>query len=176
MKWFWRLVPAAILAVLVGLFMVRLDRGDATDFTSHMIGKPAPDFALEGYNADHPGLATADLARGDVSVVNIFGSWCAPCIAELPSLKALADEHGVTIHAVAYRDTPETLDKVFARHPNPFTRIGLDPKGIAALGFGITGAPESFIINGRGEIVYRHVGDLKLDEVEAFALKVEAAR
>ena len=158
-------LPVGVFAALVGIFAVQLSGDGKALSDDPMAGKAVPAFELPGYNNAHPGINSAELADGEVKIINIFGTWCPPCIAELPVLKTLSETHGVPIHAIAYRDTPAQLDKVFSRHPNPFSRIGLDPYGRAALSFGITGAPESFIVDGKGIMRHRHVGEVREEDI-----------
>lgn len=158
-------LPVLVLLGLVAVSFVYLDRGGSSVAPSALIGKPAPEFDLEGYDAEHPGLSHVDLRQGSVTLVNVFASWCVPCIAELPQLKALADGHGVTIHAIAWKDTPEKMAQVFAKEGNPFRRIGMDNDGRAAIAWGISGVPETFVVNGAGTVLYRHVGDIRQEHI-----------
>lgn len=158
-------LPVLVLLALVAVSFVYLDRGGSAIAPSALIGQPAPQFSLEGYDAEHPGLSDLDLRQGGVTLVNVFASWCAPCIAELPQLKALADQHGVTIHAIAWKDKPEAMAQVFAEYGNPFRRIGMDNDGRAVIGWGISGVPETFVVRGDGTIVHRHLGDIREEHI-----------
>lgn len=172
------LVWLAPVVLFGGILLVFFHGLSATpvEAESPLIGKPVPAFTLAGYNAAHPGLATSDLRQGGVTLVNVFGTWCPPCIAELPVLATLSEKHGVTIHAIAYRDTPEALDRAFRSRPNPFRRIGMDPRGEAVFSLGVTGAPETFIVDGKGIIRFRHVGEIRPEQVDAILDLIEQAR
>lgn len=169
-------LPALVLLVLVGVSFVYLERGGGSVAPSVLVGGPVPEFSLEGYAAEHPGLSDADLRQGSVTLVNVFASWCTPCIAELPQLNALAEEHGVTIHAIAWKDKPETMAAVFAQHGNPFRRIGMDDEGRAAIGWGIQGVPETFVVSGDGTIIHHHLGDIRPEQIAGLVEVVRNAQ
>lgn len=169
------LVPVALFGGILLVFFHGLS-ATPVEAESPMVGKPVPEFTLAGYNGVHPGLATSDLRQGSVTLVNVFGTWCPPCMAELPTLAALAEQHGVTIHAIAYRDTPEALDRTFRSRPNPFRRIGMDQRGEAVFSLGVTGAPETFIVDGKGIIRYRHVGEIRPEQVDMILARIAQAR
>lgn len=170
-------LPALVLLALLAVFFLKLDKGGQPMVApSALIGKPVPEFTLEGYDAEHPGLSAADLRQGGVTLVNVFASWCVPCIAELPQLKALADEHGLTIHAIAWKDTPEKMAAVFSQSGNPFRRIGMDNDGRAVIGWGIRGVPETFVVNGDGTIIHHHLGDIRPEHIPGLVEIVQKAQ
>ena len=142
---------------------------------SAMIGKPMPEFRLEGVVAGKPGLATADLRQGQPRLVNIFASWCIPCVAEAPQLLRLK-QLGVPIDGVAVRDTPAALADFLQRNGDPYQRIGSDRESAVQLALGSSGVPESFVVDGQGRIVLQHIGDIRADEVDAIAAAVRNSR
>ena len=133
---------------------------------SALIDKPAPQFSLPPLQGRASALllATADLATGKPVVVNIFASWCIPCQAEHPIVTALAKEHGVTVHAINYKDKPAAAAAWLQRLGDPYGRVGADVEGRAGIEFGIYGVPETFLIDGAGRVRLRHAGPLT-DEV-----------
>lgn len=162
-----RFLPLGIFALLAALFFVRLFAGDASRLPSALIGKPSPAFALPALDglAGVPALASDDLRKGHVSVVNVFASWCAPCRIEHPSLMALAKDErlkakGVALYGLSYKDEPANAKKFLDEEGNPFARIGTDFAGRTAIDFGVYGVPETFVIRGDGVIAYKFVGPL----------------
>jgi cytochrome c biogenesis protein CcmG/thiol:disulfide interchange protein DsbE len=161
-----RFLPLVLFALLATLFFVRLFSGDASRLPSALIGKPAPQFdlpALSGLGA--PGLATADLRKGHVSVVNVFASWCAPCRQEHATLMTLAADEklkakGVELYGLSYKDEPANALGFLQGQGNPFQRVGVDPAGRTAIDFGVYGVPETFVVKGDGTIAYKFVGPL----------------
>jgi cytochrome c biogenesis protein CcmG/thiol:disulfide interchange protein DsbE len=100
-----------------------------------------------------------------VKLVNIWASWCGPCRIEHPALMQLAAE-GVTLHGINHRDEPANARGFLAELGDPFTLVGVDRTGRAGVEWGVYGVPETFVINGRGEIVYKHVGPIQGSDLE----------
>lgn len=125
---------------------------------SALVGKPAPQFTLPPLDGQTTGFATADLATGGVSVVNVFASWCAPCRVEHPQLVAIRDQTSAKLYGIAYKDKPEASRQFLDRLGNPFNAIGADLSGRVGIEWGVYGVPETFIVNGEGQVVHRHVG------------------
>jgi cytochrome c biogenesis protein CcmG/thiol:disulfide interchange protein DsbE len=167
------LLPLALFAAILALFASRLGETPEAVVTSKMVGKPVPAFALEGV-AGAPGLASADLAAGAPVLLNIFASWCLPCAVEAPQLDRLRAE-GATIHAIAVRDQPADIAAFLGRHGNPFTRIGNDSGGTAMLGFGASGVPETYVVDGRGIIRHQHLGEVRPEHVSQLLQKLREA-
>lgn len=174
--------PLAIFAILALLFGLALKGGDPSRLPSALIGRTAPAIALpalEGLNDGAQridGFSSADLATGEVSVVNFWASWCAPCVQEHPLLVALKERTGVKLYGVNYKDQAATARRFLGRYGNPFTAVGVDDNGRAAIDWGVTGMPETFIVNGKGEIVYKHIGPISAETLESKIIpKVRAA-
>jgi cytochrome c biogenesis protein CcmG/thiol:disulfide interchange protein DsbE len=165
--------PLAIFAVLAAIFAFALRSGDPSKLPSALIGKHVPAIELapvEGLtDAGHPvgGFAGADLAKGQVSVVNFWASWCLPCVQEHPLLVALKERTGVRVYGVNYKDQPAAARRFLGRYGNPFVAVGVDGNGRAAIEWGVYGMPETFVVNGRGEIVYKHVGPITPEALES---------
>ena len=164
----WRrlyyLLPVLIfVGVGVGL-AVGLTR-DPSTLPSALIDKPVPSFDLppvEGLPGE--GLSSADL-KGEVSLVNVFASWCVPCRAEHPLLMGLA-ERGVVINGIDYKDPPEQAASWLKELGNPFARIGADRSGRVAIDFGVYGVPETFVIDKQGVIRHKQIGPITPEALE----------
>jgi cytochrome c biogenesis protein CcmG, thiol:disulfide interchange protein DsbE len=163
-------LPLLLFCALAGLFLVRLYAGDPSALPSALIGKPVPTFALpalEGLRrdgADVPGFASTDL-KGGVTVVNVWASWCVPCREEHPLLARVAAMPGVRLVGINYKDEPENARRFLGSLGNPFAAVGADTKGRAAIDWGVYGTPETFVVNGRGEVVLKHVGPITSDAI-----------
>jgi cytochrome c biogenesis protein CcmG/thiol:disulfide interchange protein DsbE len=160
------LLPVVIFAALAGLFLFQLTLGnDPSQIPSALIGKKVPETDLppvEGLTLDGtpmPGFATSDLI-GNVSVVNIFASWCGPCRAEHPLLEELAKVEGIQLVGVNYKDTPENARRFLGSLGNPYDRVGADRKGRVSIDWGVYGVPETFIVDREGTIRYKFIGPL----------------
>jgi cytochrome c biogenesis protein CcmG/thiol:disulfide interchange protein DsbE len=172
----WALwLPLAVFALLFVVVASGLLRPADRTVRSALIGKPLPDFTLPPIVPGKPGLASAAFRTGEPRLLNVFASWCVPCIAEAPQLMRLK-AMGVPIEGVAIRDTAPALRDFIRRNGDPYRRIGDDSRSAVQLAIGSSGVPESFVIDGQGRIVLQHVGDIRADEVEAIAAAVRNAR
>ncbi|MGU3361501.1 DsbE family thiol:disulfide interchange protein [Methylobacterium sp. M6A4_1b] len=160
------ILPLITFAVLAGIFFLRLRSGaDPAAIPSALIGKPAPAFTLPGMpglapgGSPVPGLSRADLL-GQVTVVNFWASWCAPCQIEHPQLMRLAREPGIRLVGIDYKDTPENGRRFLTRNGVPFQAVGMDSEGRTGIDFGVYGVPETFIIGPDGTIRDKLVGIL----------------
>jgi cytochrome c biogenesis protein CcmG/thiol:disulfide interchange protein DsbE len=151
------LLPAFALAGLVVLFAIGL-RHDPREVPSPLIGKPAPAFSLAVLGAPQQTYTLADL-KGRPVLVNFFASWCAACRVEHPFLMQLAAQ-GVEIVGVDYKDTDADGADWLARHGNPYRTVIADPQGAMGLDWGVYGAPETYVLDAQGTIVYKQIGPL----------------
>jgi len=153
------LVPLAVFLVLAAYFWVGLGK-DPQIIPSVLIDQPVPPFALKPIKGRDRGFSSDDLP-GQVSLVNIFGSWCVACQIEHPFLMKLKADGIVPIHGIDWREKdPDAGPAWLARFGNPYTLIGDDPDSKAAIAFGVTGAPETFIVDARGVIRYKQIGPI----------------
>lgn len=155
----WMLVPALGALMVLATFFLGLGREDANVLPSALIDKPAPEFDLPGLG-DTPGLSTANLREPGVKIVNVWASWCGPCRVEHPWVTALA-EAGHAVYGINYKDAPENAAAFLAELGNPYSRIGVDGSGRVGIDWGVYGVPETFVVDGAGRIVYRHVGPIQ---------------
>jgi cytochrome c biogenesis protein CcmG, thiol:disulfide interchange protein DsbE len=160
-------LPFVIFAALAGLFWYALRGGDPSLLPSALLGKPVPEFALPPLaelggadGKDVPGLASADLAQGELTIVNVFASWCVECQAEHPLLVALAQQKGIRLYGIDYKDDAGSARRFLGRYGNPYARVGADASGRTAIDFGVYGVPETYVVTGDGRIAYRQVGPL----------------
>ncbi|MHA1517762.1 MAG: DsbE family thiol:disulfide interchange protein [Alphaproteobacteria bacterium] len=167
-------LPFILFAGLAGLFWYALQTGDPSQLPSALIGKPVPEFTLPPLDglkgadgSDMESFATADLSQGKPTIVNVFASWCVPCLEEHPMLMALAKRGNVRIYGINYKDDPATARRFLGRYGNPYTRVGVDASGRTAIDFGVYGVPETFVISPDGRIAYRHVGPLTEEAIAA---------
>lgn len=150
--------PLVLFAALTIYFAIGLQR-DPSSIPSVMINKPAPNLSLPALEGIPGGLAPSDL-DGEVRVVNFFGSWCVPCLIEHPLWMEIAGAGDVEILGVNWKDRPDDAIAWLERWGNPYTRVGHDGDSRAAIDFGVTGAPETFVIDQRGRIRYRFAGPI----------------
>ncbi|NBB71207.1 MAG: DsbE family thiol:disulfide interchange protein [Alphaproteobacteria bacterium] len=158
-------LPALVVAVIglgLGFGLTR----DAGEIPSALIDKKLPKFDLAALDGvDQPGLANTDLG-GEVALVNVFASWCAPCRVEHPVLTRLAEARGIPLYGINYKDAPADAVAWLAELGNPYRRIGVDPEGRTGIELGLTGVPETYVVDADGRIRYRHAGPLTPRDVD----------
>ena len=170
-----RFAPLVLLVLLLAGLVWRLATPSDTKVSSKLEGKPVPAFALPAALPTKPPLASADLATGKPRLVNVFASWCVPCITEVRVLQELK-ARGVAVDGIAVRDTREDLADFLARNGDPYERIGSDAQSRVQIALGSSGVPESFVVDGRGIIRYQHIGPIGAGDVSMILSKLEQAR
>lgn len=152
-------LPPLIFAAFGVMAYMGLKNSDETHRLESMFeGKPAPamtDVALEGY----PGITPEMLTSGEVTLVNFWASWCPPCRAEHPKLLELQGQ-GLTILGVNFKDQAGNATSYLGDEGNPFAAVAFDPAGRTAIDWGVTGPPETFILDGEGTVLFKFVGPL----------------
>ncbi|MBY8827546.1 redoxin family protein [Hephaestia mangrovi] len=167
-------VPLGAFALLFAVVASGLFRPSDHLVHSQMVGKALPQFTLPKMVPDAPGLASTTFTDGKPRLLNVFASWCIPCMAESPNLMALK-QHGVEIDAVAVRDTPRNVEDFLKRFGNPYARIGDDRQSAVQLALGSSGVPETYVIDGHGRIVEQHIGDVRAEDVPALLAALKKA-
>ena len=172
------LLPLAIFIVAAAIFAWRLNAPeDPHVIPSALIGKPVPKFSLpplEGRGTQ--GLSNEDLAKGGVTIINAWGSYCTPCRAESAVLLGLK-QRGITIHGLVYKDKPGPARDFLNELGDPFDRLGFDADGRVGIDWGLTGVPETYVVDGKGVIVAKHVGPLDDNIVQSEILPaIQAAQ
>lgn len=156
--------PPVIFAGLAALFFFGMQRENPDELPSAMVGRQAPAVMLEPLDFLDP-ATDADLRSGELTLVNFWASWCAPCRVEHPTLVQLQQE-GLTVIGVNYKDTPENAADFIEELGNPFVKGGADPNGRMALNWGLYGVPESYLVDGDGNVLLRIAGPLVQRELE----------
>jgi len=154
---YWRLIPFLIFALLVGFFWRGLSL-DPQNIPSARLGKPLPAFQLPELGNNQEQFNSSNL-RGQVTLLNVWASWCTSCAEEQLFLLQLAKD-GVAIYGLNYKDNAEDANKWLGEWGNPYKMIAADQKGKVAIELGVYGTPETFLIDKTGVIRYRHAGVL----------------
>jgi len=153
------LLPLGVFLVLAVHFAVGLTK-DPRILPSALIDQVVPEFDLPPIKGRDKGLASPDLKHG-VTLVNIFGSWCVACQVEHPFLMKVNREGKVPLHGIDWREKDRDAGpRWLARKGDPYALIGDDPNSRGAIAFGVTGAPETFIVDAAGIIRYKHIGPM----------------
>jgi len=166
----WVMLPLVTFLALAALFLYRLGAGDPSKLPSALIGQKAPATnlpALEGLTRDGnpvPGLNNATFA-GNVTLVNVWASWCVPCHDEAPLLDQLAKDKRFQVVGINYKDAPDNARRFLNRYGNPFAAAGADPNGRTSIDWGVYGVPETFLIGRDGAIAYKLVGPITAENL-----------
>ncbi|MGY6549835.1 MAG: DsbE family thiol:disulfide interchange protein [Roseinatronobacter sp.] len=169
-------LPPILFAALAALFWFGNLRDDRDALPSAREGQQAPPVVVTQL-ADLDVFGDESLRQGEVTLVNYWASWCAPCRAEHPLLKELAEE--VTVFGVNYRDQPDRAQDFLDELGNPFAGIGQDLPGRMGLDWGLYGVPETYVVAGDGTIMLRFAGPITRDVIERRirpAMEAAAAR
>ncbi len=166
------LLPLVIFLGLVALFLLQLYAGDPSIIPSALIGHKAPQTTLppiaglERDGAPVPGIDPADFT-GAVTVVNVWASWCVPCHDEAPLLLQLAHDKRFRLIGINYKDDADNARRFLGRYGDPFVAAGADESGRAGIEWGVYGVPENFVIGRDGRIVYKLVGPITAENLDA---------
>jgi cytochrome c biogenesis protein CcmG/thiol:disulfide interchange protein DsbE len=170
-----RLLPVVFIVWVLGTFAWKLIQPSDPTIRSQLVNRDLPEFSLPSPIAGVPALASNDLATGQPRLLNLFASWCVPCIAEAPVLEELK-ERGVQIDGIAVRDSPSSIAAFLQRNGNPYVRIGSDPNSRVQFALGSAGVPETFIVDGRGVIRLQHIGPIEQGDIPRILAEMEKAR
>jgi cytochrome c biogenesis protein CcmG/thiol:disulfide interchange protein DsbE len=150
-------VPIAGFIILAGMFGIGLTK-DPSVIPSQLIDRPLPEFKLPGLSASAPGFGNADL-KGKPMLLNVFASWCAACPQEHPMLTRISSE-GTPVYGIDWKDTPADATDWLGRLGNPYTRVASDPTARTGIDLGVTGVPETFVVDKRGRVRYKQIGPI----------------
>jgi cytochrome c biogenesis protein CcmG/thiol:disulfide interchange protein DsbE len=165
-------IPLTILAAAAAMFFYKSLHRDVQYQPTELVGQMTPDVTLTPLRGGDP-VSLKVAAKGPV-LINVFGSWCAACVVEHPLLVDL-NRKGVPVIGVAWRDKPEKTEAFLASKGDPYSQVLMDPDGLAAIGLGITAAPESFLVDAKGQIIFKQTGPLTPEVVDQLVAKAKAS-
>jgi cytochrome c biogenesis protein CcmG/thiol:disulfide interchange protein DsbE len=168
-------LPLAGFLIVLGLVSSGLIKPHDASIRSHMVGKPLPAFSLPSARPGQPPLTSAGFADGKVRLINIFASWCVPCVVEMPQLAQLR-QAGVTIEGIASRDKPADSLAFLQRNGDPYDRIGDDATSSLQIAIGSSGVPETYVVDGKGIIRTQHIGPIGPQDVADILAAVKDAQ
>lgn len=175
------LLPLVVFAALAALFLVRLWSGDPSRLPSALIGHPAPKTDLPPLAGltTHDGKAVPGLSNaafsGELTLVNVWASWCVPCADEVPFLEKLSKDTRIKLVGIDYKDPTDNARRFLNRYGNPFAAVGVDASGRTSIDWGVYGVPETYLIGRDGAIAYKLVGPVTAENL-AQALEPEIVK
>ena len=164
------LLPLVVFLALAALFLIRLWSGDPSRLPSALIGHPAPKTdlpplaGLDRAGKPVPGLSNAAFP-GEVTLVNVWASWCVPCADEVPFLEKLAKDKRIKLVGINYKDPTDNARRFLNRYGNPFVAVGVDANGRTSIDWGVYGVPETYLIGRDGTIAYKLVGPVTAENL-----------
>jgi cytochrome c biogenesis protein CcmG/thiol:disulfide interchange protein DsbE len=164
------LLPLIAFIALAALFLYRLGSGDPSRLPSALIGRPAPKTdlpPLAGLERDGkavPGLSDAAF-KGEVTLVNVWASWCIPCAEEVPYMEQLSKDKRIRLVGIDYKDPTDNARRFLNRYGNPFAAVGVDANGRTSIDWGVYGVPETYVIGRDGAIAYKLVGPVTAENL-----------
>ncbi|RBW50010.1 DsbE family thiol:disulfide interchange protein [Marinobacter sp. F3R11] len=170
MKRFWLFMPLVVAVVLGAVLFAGIGK-DPTKLDSALVGKPVPAFNLKDLNNPENSL-NESLFQGEVTLLNVWGTWCPSCRDEHADLMWLAREKKVAIIGLNYKDSRDDALVWLDRLGDPYRKVIYDPKGTLGFDMGVYGAPETFVIDASGVVRYRHVGVVNGEVWEQILLPV----
>ncbi|MBV1878530.1 MAG: DsbE family thiol:disulfide interchange protein [Pseudomonadales bacterium] len=151
------LIPLLVFLVLVVVLAIGFKLEDPHLLPSALINRPFPEFELVDLN-DETRLITKKDLLGDVSLVNVWATWCPNCVVEHPELIRISEQEQVPVFGINYNDRSDKARRWLARYGDPYKRIMVDDKGTLGIDLGVYGAPETFLLDADGVIQYKHIG------------------
>jgi cytochrome c biogenesis protein CcmG/thiol:disulfide interchange protein DsbE len=167
-------LPLVALAALALLFAGYALHRDPHVQPQALVGKAMPDLTLPDLASGAP-VRLRDAPRDSPVLINFFASWCGPCAIEHPVLAALRDRH-VKIIGVAYKDAPPNTQGMLTRLGDPYAKTLVDRDGRAGIEFGITGVPETYLIDRNGKVLAKHTGPLSAADAQALGARALTGR
>ncbi|TCT43106.1 DsbE family thiol:disulfide interchange protein [Martelella mediterranea] len=166
-------LPLVIVATLFGVFGWQIMFGrDPSEIPSVLIGKKAPQLDLPALEGSQLPALTSDEIDGKLTLVNVFASWCIPCREEHPFIMALSRDPQINVVGINYKDNPDNALRFLGELGNPYSAVGVDRKGAAAIDWGVYGIPESFVVGPDGTIIFKKVGPIDAKSYEREILPV----
>jgi len=171
-----RFIPLIVFALIGIAFAIGLTR-DPRKLDPVLIETPFPQFNLESLDSPQTRLTEKNL-KGQISLINVFGSWCISCNVEHPILMDIAARENINLIGINWRDEREKGQDWLSRRGNPYGDIIFDPASILAVKLGVVGAPETFLTDASGTIRYKHIGPISTEDwtqtLKPLILKLEA--
>jgi cytochrome c biogenesis protein CcmG/thiol:disulfide interchange protein DsbE len=170
-------LPIVVLAALVVVLRLALDRDQPASYVpSPLLGKGAPAFSIPRLDDPARSLSNEDLL-GDVSLLNVWATWCGGCRQEHPFLMELSRTAGVRMFGLNWKDDSSLARQWLTQLGDPYTAVGVDQEGSVAIDWGVYGAPETFLLDASGKVLYKHIAPLTPEAWEKeFLPRIRQAR
>jgi cytochrome c biogenesis protein CcmG/thiol:disulfide interchange protein DsbE len=152
-------VPLGVFVVILTLGYVGFDLGARSELPSALMNRPFPEFNARLLGRQEQSISRDDLL-GRPTLVNVWATWCPTCLSEHEQLMRIAATTDVQIVGVNYKDRPDQALQWLAQFGNPYRWVLDDRDGLLGIEMGVYGAPETFLLDAQGQVVYKRVGDI----------------
>lgn len=169
-KYLFPLIAFLAVAILLAVGL----RLDPKHIPSTLIGKPAPAFELPTLFDSSQRFSPSQLL-GQRWILNVWASWCVGCRVEHPLLNQLAEQTNIPLVGLNYKDPSDDALAWLSQRGDPYTAIAADLSGDVGIDWGVYGAPETFVIDEKGVVIYKHIGPLNVDVLEREVLPLFSA-
>ena len=153
------ILPAIFLLILLIFFYLLIIDRNPTELPSTLLNKNVPKFETESLLKEKKFISSEEFG-GEIKLVNFFATWCKPCRDEHNFIKDFSNQEGVEVIGINYKDNEQKAIRWLKKLGNPYSNIGVDKNGRIAIDWGVYGIPETFVVNSKGIIKYRHVGPI----------------
>ena len=165
------LAPLGILAALALLFSLYALKHDPKVQPHALVGKPLPDLTLPSLDSGQPVVLRSLATSGHPVLVNVYASWCGPCELEAPVLMDMKRQ-GAELIGIAYKDAPANTEAFLARVGDPYAHRLVDRDGRAGIELGVTGVPETYLVDGKGTILAKYPAPLSETDVKSLLVRL----
>ena len=152
------IIPSLLfLLILVTFFYLLIIERNPSEIPSNLLNKNVPNFEVESLLKKEKFISSKEFGN-EIMLVNFFATWCLPCRDEHIYIKRFSDEKGIRVIGINYKDDPKKTVQWLKNLGNPYSDVPIDKNGRIAIDWGVYGIPETFVVNSKGVIKYRHVG------------------
>ena len=154
------ILPSIFFAIILSIFFYLLiTERNPSEIPSNLLNKNVPFFEAESLFKNEKFISSQEL-KNEIILVNFFATWCKPCRDEHVYIKRFSNKKGIKVIGINYKDNSKKTIKWLKNLGNPYSDVLIDKNGRVAIDWGVYGIPETFIVNSKGIIKYRHVGPI----------------
>ena len=160
----YKILILGATTVIIFILFLKVLNTDKVYQPNQMVNKKIPEIILEDFNNKNSKIDQNIFSQKDFVLINIWASWCVPCLIEHPFLMSLKNKNKIDIIGINYKDETTNAQNFLKKYGNPYSRIGVDKKGEVTIQLGAYGVPETYVVK-KGLIIFKHIGPINEDIV-----------
>ena len=160
----YKILILGATTVIIFILFLKVLNTDKVYQPNQMVNKKIPEIILEDFNNKNSKIDQNIFSQKDFVLINIWASWCVPCLIEHPFLMSLKNKNKIDIIGINYKDETTNAQNFLKKYGNPYSRIGVDKKGEVTIQLGAYGVPETYVLK-KGLIIFKHIGPINEDIV-----------